>query len=446
MRIAIMLATLVFSVPAALAQQLDTQEFLLKNGLKLIIREDHRAPVATVQIWYKVGSSYEHNGITGISHLLEHMQFKGTPAHPEGKFADIISASGGELNAFTYYDYTGYYESLPTTQVPVALALEADRMRNTTFSQANFDTELQVVIEERRLRTDDVPEALAYERFAATALTNSPYRNPVIGWPADLKAATLHDAKSWYDTWYAPNNATIIIVGDVNPKEAQAWVEKYFAGIKTSVLPVIKPQDEVKPLGEKQLTVKLPAKLPTLFMGLNAPVVKTEPEMKNIAALNVLMTLLDGGESARLSKHLIREKQVASFIDASYDPFSRMNSLIVISAYPKEGVSMQQLKEAIWQEIVALQTQPITEAELNRAKVQYKAQDIYSQDSISDQAMQIGGLESVGLSWKTKDAFLKAVEGVTPQDVQQAALRYFDKDGLTVGILESLPHEARTPS
>lgn len=446
MRIAIMLATLVFGVPAALAQQPNTEAYLLKNGLKLIVREDHRAPVATVHIWYKVGSSYEHNGITGISHLLEHMQFKGTPSYPEGKFADIITALGGELNAFTYYDYTGYYESLPAAQVPVALSLEADRMRHTTFSQANFDKELQVVIEERRLRTDDKPQSLAYERFAATAYTNSPYRNPVIGWPSDLKSATLQDAKTWYDTWYAPNNATVIIVGDVKPEEALVWVEQAFSGINTSILPEIKPETEVRPLGEKQLTIKLPAKVPTLFMGLNMPVVKTESDMKKIAALNVLLMILDGGESARLSRHLIREKQLATFIDASYDAFSRMNSLMVISAYPKEGVSMQTLQEAIWQEITLLQTQPITEAELKRAKMQYKAQDIYAQDSISDQAMQIGILESVGLSWETNAIFLEAVEQVTAQEVQDAALRYFNKDGLTTGILESLPHETRIPS
>lgn len=445
MRIVTMLVSLVLCISAE-AAQLNTQAYTLNNGLKLIVREDHRAPVATVQIWYKVGSSYEHNGITGISHLLEHMQFKGTPNHPEGKFADIINACGGELNAFTYYDYTGYYESLPAMQVPVALALEADRMRHTTFSQANFDTELQVVIEERRLRTDDVPEALTYERFAATALTNNPYRNPVIGWPDDLKAATLENAKNWYDTWYAPNNATIIVVGDVNPQEVYTWVQQNFAGIKTSVLPSIKPQEEVRPLGEKHITVKLPAKLPTVFMGLDAPVVKTHPQINEVAALNVLVTLLDGGESARLSQHLIRDKQIASFINISYDPFSRMNSLIVFSAYPKQGVNAQQVTEAIWQEIVDLQKNPVTIAELNRAKVQYKAQDIYAQDSISAQAMEIGVLESVGLSWETKEKFLQSVENVTIEDIQRVAQRYFTRDGLTIGILESLPLDGRTGS
>jgi zinc protease len=181
-------------------------------------------------------------------------------------------------------------------------------------------------------------------------------------------------------------------------------------------------------------------------MGLDVPVVKTHPQMKDIAALNVLVTILDGGESARLSKHLIRDKQMASFIDVSYDPFTRMNSLIVFSAYPKQGVPVQQLTDAIWQEIVALQTQPITEAELNRAKVQYKAHEIYSQDSIADQAMEIGSLESVGLSWKTKNEFLSAVENVSADDVQQAAIRFFSRDGLTIGILESLPLDERTPS
>lgn len=445
MRIATMLASLVFMSTAALAHQPLTQEYTLKNGLKLLVREDHRAPVATVQIWYKVGSSYEHDGITGISHILEHMLFKGTPTHPEGQLTDIIYKMGGSLNASTYDDYTGYFEWLPAAQVPVALSLEADRMRNTVFSENNFKPELQVVIEERRLKVDDVPESLAYERFSASAYVNSPYHHPTIGWPADLQASTLDDAKHWYETWYAPNNATVVVVGDVNPSQVYSWVQEYFEPIKPSVLPVIKPQTEVQRLGEKQVIVKLPAKLPILYMGLNMPVLNTA-SMHDVAALIVMASILDGGESARLSNHLIRGKQLASFVGVSYNPLARMDNLLVFSAYPKPGVDMNTLQAAFWDEILALQTEAVTQAELTSAKIQYKAQYIYAQDSIDSQANELGILESVGLSWKTKDALLAAIEQTTAQDIQQVAQHYFHRDGLTTGILEPMALEARTPS
>lgn len=428
---------------AAYAQDLPTHEYTLKNGLKLVVREDHRTPVATVQIWYKVGSSYEHNGITGVSHLLEHMLFKGTEKYPEGQFVDIITKHGGSLNAFTSYDFTGYYESLPIQQVDLALELEADRMRNIQFTQEAFNTELQVVIEERRLRTDDNPNAVAYERFMATALTNSTYRNPIIGWPDDLKNAQKSDALDWYKTWYSPNNATVVIVGDVDPKETFLKVKRHFEDIKKSPLPDLKPQTEVKALGEKVLTVKRPASVPAIYMGYLTPVVNDKDNLKEAAALSLLATVLDGGMSSRFEEHLVRDQKIAAGISADYNPFMRQADLFVISATPFNGTDIQTVQDAILKELKQLQNELVTPSELARAKTQFKAHDIYEQDSISTQAMEIGSLESVGVTWHIKPDFLHALDRVDANDIQAVAQKYFNADQLTVGYLQ--PISLNTP-
>lgn len=421
----------------ALAQgNLPTTEYTLSNGLKLIVREDHRAPIVTVQIWYKVGSSYEHTGITGVSHILEHMLFRGTDKHPDSTFADTITKLGGSLNAFTSYDFTGYYQSLPKEQMETALELEADRMRNINFTEEAFQTELQVVIEERRLRTDDVPEGLAYERFVANALVNSTYRHPIVGWPDDLHNATRQESLDWYKTWYAPNNATVVVVGDVDPKEVKKLTKKYFGEIKKSTIPEVLPQTEVKPLGEKRVVVQRPAKLPTVFMGVPVPSWPVAEDKSEVAALTVLSTLLDGGQSARFAKNLIREQAVAASVSSYYSPMMRQDLLFEIIGVPKQGRTPKEYEDAVWQEIVALQNEPVSRQELSRAKAQFKASDIYSKDSISVQAREIGCLESVGLSWETKEEFLKEVDKVTAKQVQAVAKKYFARDYLTVAVLE----------
>jgi len=198
------------------------QEFTLGNGLKILVQEDHRAPVVISQVWYKVGASNEHGGITGISHMLEHMMFKGTRKHSAGEFSRIIAANGGRENAFTGQDYTAYFQSLEKSRLPVSFELEADRMRNLNLLESEFAKEHQVVLEERRLRTDDQPRAKMEEHFEAVAYSNSPYQNPVVGWPDDVAGLTLDDLKQWYQLWYAPNNATLVVVGDVNPQEVHA--------------------------------------------------------------------------------------------------------------------------------------------------------------------------------------------------------------------------------
>ena len=204
-------------------------EFELDNGLKLLVKEDHRAPVVVTQVWYKVGGSYEYDGITGISHALEHMMFKGTEKFPPGEFSRVISENGGRDNAFTGPDYTSYFQTLEKTRLPISFELEADRMRYLTLSNEEFIKEIEVVKEERRLRTEDNPQSFLYETAKATAFQTSPYRFPVVGWMQDLSSMTIDDLSSWYEKWYAPNNATVVVVGDVDPYHVYALAYKYFS-------------------------------------------------------------------------------------------------------------------------------------------------------------------------------------------------------------------------
>ncbi|MEK7768258.1 MAG: pitrilysin family protein, partial [Pseudomonadota bacterium] len=264
-------------IPVSSEAFANPHEYTLANGLRLIVKEDHRSPVVVSQIWYKAGSVDELNGATGVAHVLEHMMFKGTKKVPGGEFSRRIAAAGGRENAFTGRDYTAYFQQLHKSQLPLAMELESDRMRNLILTKEEFAKEIQVVMEERRLRTDDKPHALVHEKMMAAAYQSHPYQRPIIGWMNDLENMSVRDAKEWYDRWYAPNNAVLVVVGDVNPKEVFALAQKYYGEIKPRPLVPLalrKPQIEPAQVGIKRLTVKAPAKLPYLTMGYHAPALR----------------------------------------------------------------------------------------------------------------------------------------------------------------------------
>ncbi len=422
------------------------QSYQLSNGMKVLVIENHRAPVMVSQIWYKVGASYEHDGITGVSHVLEHMMFKGTEKHPAGEFSEIIAANGGKENAFTGQDYTAYFQRIASDRLELCLELEADRMRNIIFDEKEFAKELEVVKEERRLRTDDKPTALTYERFNAVAYTNSPYRRPIIGWMEDLDTLTIDDARQWYETWYAPNNATLVVAGDVSGEEVFRLAKQYFGQLPTSDIPELKPRHEAKQYGTQRLTVELPAKIPYLIMGYKAPIltaemVDTEQE-KELYALEVLAGVLDGGSSARLSKNIVRGQEIATSANAGYGMSARHDTLFVLTAVPSEGVAIEVLEFALREEISTLKTQLSNEEELDRVKAQVVAAQVYKQDSTFYQAMEVGMLDTIGLPWHIKDDYVKKILAVTAQQVQQVANKYLTDDRLTVAVLEPLPMES----
>ncbi len=414
-------------------------EHTLKNGLKVLVKEDHRSPVAVSQVWYKVGSSYEPGGITGVSHMLEHMMFKGTDKHAAGEFSRIVAENGGEENAFTGTDYTAYFQTMEASRLAVSFELEADRMRNLHLLPEELKKELQVVTEERRMRTDDNPQAKMQEHFNAMAYTNSPYKNPVIGWPADIENYKVEDLQAWYQRWYAPNNATLVVVGDVQPKAVFALAEKFFGPLKAGELETVKPQADVEQLGVRTMTVKIPAKLPYLVMGYKVPVLKTVQNEWEAYALEVLAGVLDGGSSARLESGLVRGKQIAVSVGASYGLTSRLPELFTLEATPAEGKTVWNLESALKDEILKLQLSLVDNEELQRIKAQVLAKAVYERDSNFYQAMQLGMLETVGLGWKVVDQYVDKVNQVTAEQVQEVARKYLIEDKLSVAYLEPLP-------
>jgi zinc protease len=374
------------------------------------------------------------------------MMFKGTPKHPAGQFSEIIAANGGRENAFTAKDYTAYFQMIARDRLELCLEMESDRMRNLNFDEDEFRKELEVVKEERRLRTEDVPTALTYERFNALAYANNPYRQPIIGWMQDLNTLTLEDARTWYQTWYAPNNATLVVAGDVDPDQVFELARKYFGGLKTSLIPRLKPRHEVKQYGVQRATVKVPAKVPYLIMGYKVPVLATVAESWEAYALEVLSGLLDGGNSARLEKNLVRGRELATSVGASYDLYARQESIFVLSAIPAKQIATDVIEAALKQQIQDIQATPPNREELERVIAQVIASEVYEQDSNFYFAMQIGTLETVGLGWQKKQNYVAGVSAVTPEQVQQVAQKYFVDQGLTVAVLDPLPTDKDTVS
>lgn len=421
-------------------------EFTLANGLKVLVREDHRAPVVVSQVWYKVGSSYEPSGLTGISHLLEHMMFKGTPDVPGGEFSRIIAANGGNQNAFTSHDYTAYFQTLEKDRLEISFRLEADRMRHLLLKPEDVTKEVQVVAEERRLRTDDQPEALTQEQFLAAAYVTSPYRHPIIGWMQDIQAISPDDLRRWYQQWYAPNNATLVVVGDVDPAQVRALAEKHFSPLPASAPTPLKPAVEVPQQGERRIMVKTPAEVPYVTLGYKAPTLKTATEDWEPYALAVLEGILDGGASARLSRNLIRGGQVAADADAGYSPTSRLDELFVLAGNPAPGRTNAELEQALRTEVARLREELVSADELARVVAQVVAADVYQQDSMFYQGMRLGILETVGLGWNKLDDYVQRIQAVTPEQVREVARKYLTDDRLTVAILEPLPLDGRRPA
>ena len=438
-------AALLFLSPMLAAQaEGKVAEHTLANGLKVLVKEDHRSPVAVSQVWYKVGSSYEPGGITGASHMLEHMMFKGTDKHPMGEFSRIIAENGGEQNAFTGEDYTAYFQTMEASRLAVSFELEADRMRHLHLLPEELKKELQVVTEERRMRTDDNPQAKMGEHFAAMAYSNSPYKNPVIGWPADIANYTVEDLQAWYQRWYAPNNATLVVVGDVQAQAVFDLAEKYFAELKPSDIKPLKPQTEIEQLGVRKMTVKVPAKLPSLVMGYKVPSLTTAKPEWEAYALEVLAGVLDGGNSARLSSGLVRGKQIAVSASAGYSLTTRLPALFELDATPAQGKTVQDLEKALKTEVTKLQQQLVAEDELQRIKAQVLASAVYERDSGFYQAMQLGMLETVGLGWQKADEYVAKVNAVTAQQVQEVARKYLIEDHLSIAYLD--PQAIQSPT
>ena len=342
-------------------------------------------------------------------------------------------------NAFTSRDYTAYFQIVPKGALPEMMKLEADRMGNLILDPKEFAAEIKVVMEERRMRTDDNPQALVHEAMSSVAFQAHPYRRPVIGWMNDLEHMTWKDAAEWYRLWYAPNNAILLVVGDVNHREVFKLAQQTYGRHKAKALPERKPQTEPEQKGIRRLTVKAPAKLPYLAMSWKVPKLVDVRKDREALALEVLSGVLDGHDAARLAKNLIREQRVAQTIGAGYDGTVRGEAIFFMSGQPAEGKTVADLEAALRSELERIRNDGVSAEDLARIKVQMVASQIYKRDSLMAQAMEIGGAEAVGLHWRDLDLLIEQLKTVTPEEVKAVAKKYFSDDTLTVAVLDPQP-------
>ena len=432
--VAVLILSFGFSpVHAATQSELSrtTIETYLGNGLKVIIREDHRSPMVMTQIWYKVGSSDESGNILGVSHALEHMMFKGTNKVPNDEFTRLSRIYGGSINAATFTNYTNYYQLYPKAYFPMALELESDRMNNLLLRQQDFDPEIKVVMEERRQRTDDNPRAQAFERFRWISYPTSHYRQPVIGHMKTLNNIQLSDVKKWYRDWYSPNNAILVIVDDLAVQEALVQVQKYFGDIPARPTPSRNDVLEFERLGYRHMEIESNVQVPNLYMTWNVKSLATAKNPQDAYALTIIRSLLDSGISSRLQDRLVRDRKVLTSVSVSYDPYNRGDSLFGISALPAPGVNLTEAQTAIQKEINLLKTETISEYELARISTRFISNLIYSQDSLSGQAKMIGNLEVNGLSYRLMDELPQHYDSVRAEDIQRVANAYFVRENLS---------------
>ncbi len=415
------------------ALQAATFEKTYDNGLKLIVREDHRAPVVVSQIWYKIGSSYEHMGITGISHALEHMMFKATESTAAGEFSRLIAENGGRDNAFTGKHYTAYYQRIGSDSLELCLRLEADRMKNLLFDADDFRREMEVIKEERNLRVDNNPLNRFYERFIASVFLQSPLRNPTIGLKEDLDQLQLDEARLWYQRWYSPNNATLVIVGDVEFVAVDSLVQKYFGDIESMPHKAVKKRPEPPQNGLRQIHGYGETSSPYLLMAYRVPALQQLEDPVDAYALDVLAGILDGGSSARFTRFLQRGEEIAVSVSADYDAFERLEGLFTLSGTPIPGITLEKLQKAIDGQIERIKQEVVSDDELARVKAQVVSSRIYQQDSMFGMAMQIGMLETSGIGWRLIDDYVDRIQRTSADDVQRVAQRYFKSENLTLG-------------
>ncbi len=410
-------------------------ETTLANGMKVIVKEDRRAPSVVHMVWYRSGAMDEAEGVSGIAHLLEHMMFKGTREVGPGEFNRRVAAVGGRDNAFTSKDYTAYFQQVPPAELPAMMALEADRMQNLVLDDEDFRRELEVVKEERRLRTDDRPRALVYEQLMATAFQAHPYRRPVIGWMTDLESMQPDDARDWYERWYAPNNAYLVVVGDVDHRQVFRDAERIYGALAAKPLPQRRISAEPVQRGTRASEVKAPAELPYVALAWHVPTLRDPGTDRDPYALQVLAAILDGYDGARLSRRLVRDSRLAVSAGAGYDGSGRGPSLFYLDGAPAPGHEVDELQRALRAELQRIADEGVSEAELKRVKTQAVANRVYKRDSLMGQAMEIGYLEAAGLSWRDEDRLLEGLRSVSADEVRSVAQRYFGDDGLVIARL-----------
>lgn len=430
--------------PADVAPKVE--QFTLANGITVIIKPDRRAPTAINMLWVRVGAMDEVDGTTGVAHALEHMMFKGTRSLKPGEFSRRVAALGGRENAFTTRDYTGYYQQIPSDKLEDVMKLEADRFANNQWADEEFKKEIEVVKEERRMRTEDSPRALMYEALYANAFMASPYRRPVVGWMSDLDAMTPQDVRDFHHRWYTPANAAVVVAGDVDVAQVKLWAEKYYGAIPVRALPLRKPQVEPVQVGLHRMSFKAPAEQSYVALAFKVPGLtgleasSASESSDDALALTVLAAVLDGYNGARLERALTQGPgRVADSAGASNGLLGRGPQVFMLDGIPAKGKTTQDVEMALRAQITEIAQAGVSEAELQRVKTQWVASEVYKLDALMGQAQELGRYWIQGLPVDASTRLIARLRGITSAQVQAVAAKYFGDDQLTVAVLLPQP-------
>ena len=431
-------------------------QFTLANGLTVIVKPDRRAPTAVHMLWLRVGSMDEVDGSSGVAHVLEHMMFKGSAELKAGEFSRRVAALGGRENAFTSKDYTGYYQQIPANRLADVMRLEADRFGRSQWPDAEFAKEIEVVKEERRLRTEDSPRAMMSEALSASVFLASPYRRPIVGWMSDLDAMTAADVREFYQRWYVPANAAVVVAGDVDVEQVRQLAERYYGAIPARTVPARKPRTEPVQTGMRRLEHKAPAEQAQVTLAFKVPGLPSLDASAGAAAddalaLTVLSAVLDGYSGARLDRSLTQgTERLADNAWAYNGLWGRGPQLFSLGATPAPGKTVAEVETALRGQVERIAREGVTEAELARVKTQWVAAEVYKLDSVFNQARELGSQWVQGLSLDAGDRLIERLRGVSAAQVQAVAARYFGDDQLTVAVLRPQPldpnRKARVPA
>lgn len=430
-----------------------TEQFVLPNGLTVIVKPDRRAPTAVHMLWVRVGAMDEVDGTSGVAHVLEHMMFKGTPTLKAGEFSRRVAALGGQENAFTGRDFTGFFQQIPAGRLEDVMRLEADRFANSEWPDEEFRREIEVVKEERRLRTEDSPRAMLYEVMGSVVYQASPYGRPVVGWMSDLEAMTPQDAREFFRRWYVPANAAVVVAGDVDVAEVRRLAEKYYGAVPARAVPMRKPRTEPEQAGARRLEHKAPAEQAYVALSFKVPQLSSfEPSTDNddALALTVLSAVLDGYPGARLDRALTQgPDRVADSAGSGNGLMGRGPQLFTLDGVPAPGKTAQQVEAALRAEVARVAREGVNEAELNRVKTRWIAAEVYKLDSVMSQARELGSYWAQGMPLDANAQLIQRLRAVTAAQVQAVAAKYFGDDKMTVATLVPQPvdksRKPRTP-
>ena len=423
------------AIPAAAAGP-EVADFKLDNGLELVVIPDHRVPVVTHMVWYKVGSADETPGKSGLAHFLEHLMFKGTAKHPPGEFSQVVAHAGGQENAFTSYDYTGYYQRVPSASLKTVMDFEADRMTGLTLTDALVLPEREVILEEQNQRVGNNPRARLSEQIEAALFLNHPYGKPVIGWRHEMEQLNREDAVAFYKRFYGPNNAIVVIAGDVDPQQALALAKDTYGKVarRTDIPPRVRPQ-EPPPVAVRSLTMADPrVEMPILQRDYLTPSFRTaKPGVSE--ALEVLAHILGSGNNSRLYEALVVDQKIAVSTGSHYDSGAVDDARFTVYGGPREGVSLPQLETAVDGVIAAVAEKGVTDEELQRAKTRLIADAVYTHDSQASMARWYGSSLATGSTVADIESWPDRIHKVTADEVREAARQWLQKQRSVTGNL-----------